>query len=52
MSRRIHALVALALVVFAFAAAACADTTAPQPQAASDNSVKVACDWTSSGTCH
>ena len=50
MSRRIHAIVALALVAFAFAAAACADTTAPQP--ASNVSADATCDWQSSGTCH
>jgi invasion protein IalB len=50
MSRRIHAVLALALVAFAFAAAACADTTAPQP--ASHVSADATCDWSSSNTCH
>jgi hypothetical protein len=49
MSRRIHALVALALVGFSFAAAACADTTAPQP--ASNVSADATCDWQSNNTC-
>ena len=50
MSRRIHAIVALALVAFAFAAAACADTTAPRP--ASNVSADATCDWQSGSTCH
>lgn len=49
MSRRIHAVVALALVAFSFAAAACADSTAPQP--ASNVSANAACDWQSGSTC-
>lgn len=50
MSRRIHALVVLAVVSFAFAAAACADTTAPQPS--SNVSADNTCDWQSGSTCH
>jgi outer membrane lipoprotein-sorting protein len=50
MSRRIHSLVALALVVFALAAAACAESTAPQSgsQVSADNT----CDYQHGGTCH
>lgn len=48
MSRRIHALVALAFVVLAFAAAGCSDTTAPQP---SHVSADATCDWQSGSTC-
>lgn len=50
MSRRIHSLVALALVAFALTAAACAESTAPQSgsQVSADNT----CDWTNGSTCH
>jgi hypothetical protein len=50
MSRRIHSLVALALVAFALTAAACAESTAPPSgsQVSADNT----CDWSSGGTCH
>jgi hypothetical protein len=49
MTRRIHALFALALVTFALAAAGCADSTAPA--SSSNVSADNTCDWTSGGTC-
>jgi hypothetical protein len=43
MSRRIRALLSLALVSFALTAAACADATAPRPSSL--------CDYNNSNTC-
>jgi outer membrane lipoprotein-sorting protein len=50
MSRRIHSLVALALVLIALAAAACAESTAPP--SGSQVSADILCDYTSNPTCH
>ncbi len=46
MSRKLHALVALALVSFAFTAAACAEVAAPPAP-----SMNI-CDTTGSNVCH